>query len=106
MHLLTPLDGHILKRAQDDTGLPLGLLQGALDLPFWGALDSDAYADIVQWRHDRPAPLLAGVPREQVPYLLWQSELLGMQNEGAEPLGARPRKVRRNLMRRRQMHPP
>lgn len=106
MHLLTPLDGQILKRAQDDTGLPLGLLQGALDLPFWGALDSDAYADIVQWRHDRPAPLLAGVPREQVPYLLWPSELLGMQNEGAEPLGARPRKVRRNLMRRRQMHPP
>ena len=49
MHLLTPLDGHILKRAQDDTGLPLGLLQGALDLPLWGALDSDAYADIVQW---------------------------------------------------------
>lgn len=106
MHLLTPLDGHVLKRSLDTTGLPLGLLQGALDLPFWGALDSDAYADIVQWRHDRPAPLLAGVPREQVPYLLWPSELLGMQNEGAEPLGTRPRKVRRNLMRRRQMHPP
>lgn len=106
VHLLTPLDGQVLKRTLDATGLPLGLLQGALDLPFWGALDSDAYADIVQWRHDRPAPFLAGMPREQVPYLLWPNELLGMQDEGAEPLGTRPRKVRRNLMRRRQIHPP
>ncbi|CCU99305.1 unnamed protein product [Malassezia sympodialis ATCC 42132] len=113
VHLLTPLSGPYLQAAVE-AGDALGLVQGALDLPFWGALDAEAYADVVHMRR-APAAELAGVPREAVPYLAWPRELLGdatpprahatptsAARSPAEPVGARPRKVRRNLMRRGQ----
>ncbi|WFD20091.1 Polynucleotide 5'-hydroxyl-kinase grc3 [Malassezia caprae] len=101
VHLLTPLTGPQLQEAIE-TGDALGLVQGALDLPFWGALDAEAYADVVHmWR--APAAELAGVPRAEVPYLAWPRDMLGdAPHSPAEPVGARPRKVRRNLMRRGQ----
>lgn len=114
MHLLTPISGPDLHQRIYKTGLPIGLLQGALDLPFWGALDAETYADVMQWRRGgQPSTHLAGVPCADVPYLLWPSEFLARathceddaalspSGSSAEPLGARPRKVRRNLMRRR-----
>lgn len=118
VHLLTPLSGPYLQESMEMEGGALGLVQGALDLPFWGALDAEAYADVVHMRR-APAAELAGVPRDAVPYLAWPLELLGdasmlPSNEGhraspasaprspMEPVGARPRKVRRNLMRRGQ----
>ena len=70
-------------------------MKGALDVPVWCALDAPAYADVLQPRDDEQPAALAGVPRAEVPYLAWPSELLA-----AEAIGARPRKVRRNLMRR------
>lgn len=101
MHLLTPLSGTHLQEAVE-AGDALGLVQGALDLPFWGALDAEAYADVVHMQRT-PAAELAGVPRAAVPYLAWPRELLGdAPHRPAEPVGARPRKVRRNLMRRGQ----
>ena len=88
--------------AQVDVGCaPLGLVKGALDLPMWAALDAEAYADVMQPRPVAPDSRLAGGPRSAVPYVAWPSELIAGSG-AAEPLGARPRKVRRNLMRRGQ----
>ena len=99
--LLTPVPAAHLA-AQVDVGCaPLGLVKGALDLPMWAALDAEAYADVMQPRPVAPDSRLAGVPRSAVPYVAWPSELIAGSG-AAEPLGARPRKVRRNLMRRGQ----
>lgn len=103
VHLLTPLSGTYLADRMQVHGMPLGLVQGAMELPFWGALDADAYADVMQYRRDAPAARLAGVLRQHVPYLQWPADLVpgDAVSLHTEPLGARPRKVRRNLMRRR-----
>ncbi|WFD06798.1 Polynucleotide 5'-hydroxyl-kinase grc3 [Malassezia vespertilionis] len=95
LHMLTPLSPDMLAAYLDAECTSLGLVKGALELPIWASLDQQAYADAVQQRPTEPGQLLAGVPRYQVPYLAWPTELLA---QGA--IGARPRKVRRNVMRR------
>ncbi|WFD27381.1 Polynucleotide 5'-hydroxyl-kinase grc3 [Malassezia nana] len=104
VHLVTPISGLDLRTSVEQGAGALGLVAGALDLPIWGALDEAAWADVVQGR-GAPTATLAGVPREAVPYISWPRELLSVDDGAvppARPVGAGPRKVRRNLMRRRQ----
>lgn len=106
LHLLTPVSPGVLASRVAALSMPLGLVHGALELPIWASLDADTYADVMMHRRAPASTHLAGVPRSEVPYLQWPPELLAGESEGAspapdEPLGARPRKIRRNLMRRR-----
>lgn len=103
VHLLTPLPPPLLA-SRGSTGA-LGLCKGAIQLPVWASLDREAYLDVVQARLPGipPAPTLAGVPRQQVPYIEWPPELIdGGESIGTPAIGARPRRVRRNLQRRSQ----
>ncbi|WFD35269.1 Polynucleotide 5'-hydroxyl-kinase grc3 [Malassezia cuniculi] len=103
VHILTPLPPPLL--ASRGATHALGLSKGAITLPVWASLDREAYLDTVQARPPGlpPAPTLAGVPRAQVPYIEWPPELLDCADAaGAPAIGARPRRVRRNLMRRAQ----
>lgn len=106
LQVLTPLSPAQLAALSAAHGAPLAAIKGALELPVWGALDHDAVADVVGTgppKHGVAGPvLLAGVPRAHVPYLVWPPELLGAAAE-EEGMMARPRKVRRNLMRRSQV---
>lgn len=103
VYLLTPLPPPLL--ASRGARGALGLCKGAIQLPVWASLDREAYLDVVQARLPGipPAPTLAGVPRQQVPYIEWPPELIdGGELTGAPAIGARPRRVRRNLQRRSQ----
>lgn len=103
VHLLTPLPPALL--ASRGASNALGLAKGAIVLPIWASLDREAYLDTIQARPPGlpPASTLAGVPRAQVPYIDWPAELLdGPEASSAPAIGARPRRVRRNLMRRAQ----
>ncbi|WFC99719.1 Polynucleotide 5'-hydroxyl-kinase grc3 [Malassezia yamatoensis] len=97
MNLLTPIHPSILSQFLDSTCAHLALVKGAVDPPVWCALDQKACADVLQPRDINQLTTLAGVPRDQVPYLSWPTELLS-----SNVIGAAPRKVRRNLMRRSQ----
>ncbi|WFD43899.1 Polynucleotide 5'-hydroxyl-kinase grc3 [Malassezia psittaci] len=97
MSLLTPIHPSILAQFLDSTCAHLSLVKGAIDPPVWCALDQGACADVLQPRDTSQLTTLAGVPRDQVPYLSWPTELLS-----SNVIGAGPRKVRRNLMRRSQ----
>ncbi|KAI6040649.1 hypothetical protein EDC04DRAFT_2674743 [Pisolithus marmoratus] len=77
LHILTPLPPSIL-------GYARVLIKGELELPIWGMLD---------FREGEEGGI-AGVEREQVPYLQWGK---------GEGLGSQRRRVRRNLMRKAQM---
>ncbi|KAI6039237.1 hypothetical protein EDC04DRAFT_2686819 [Pisolithus marmoratus] len=77
LHILTPLPPSIL-------GYARVLIKGELELPIWGMLD---------FREGEEGGV-AGVEREQVPYLQWGK---------GEGLGSERRRVRRNLMRKAQM---
>ncbi|KAI0951661.1 hypothetical protein AcV7_007695 [Taiwanofungus camphoratus] len=78
MHVLTPLPPSFLDKARL-------LVKGELELPVWGMLDfrTGDSGDV------------AGVERGKVPYLRWGK---------GEGLGGDRRRVRRNLMRRAQIH--
>jgi hypothetical protein len=72
------------------------LVRGAIDVPVWASLDA-AHVQAAT-TGAAPPPLLAGVPRAQVPYVEWTQD-----DDGAEtPLGLGRRRVRRNLMRKGQ----
>ncbi|KAI5984811.1 hypothetical protein EDC04DRAFT_2831401 [Pisolithus marmoratus] len=77
LHILTPLPPSTLGHARI-------LVKGELELPIWGVLD---------FREGEEGGV-AGVEREQVPYLQWGK---------GEGLGSQRRRVRRNLMRKAQM---
>ncbi|KAI5982244.1 hypothetical protein EDC04DRAFT_2844579, partial [Pisolithus marmoratus] len=77
LHILTPLPPSVL-------GYARVLIKGELELPIWGMLD---------FREGEEGGI-AGVEREQVPYLQWGK---------GEGLGSQRRRVRRNLMRKAQM---
>ncbi|KAI6039252.1 hypothetical protein EDC04DRAFT_3112463 [Pisolithus marmoratus] len=77
LHILTPLPPSTLGHARI-------LVKGELELPIWGMLD---------FREGEEGGV-AGVEREQVPYLQWGK---------GEGLGSERRRVRRNLMRKAQM---
>ncbi|SNX87526.1 uncharacterized protein MEPE_06236 [Melanopsichium pennsylvanicum] len=104
LHLLTPIDPAILVGKQH-----VGLVKGGLELPVWASLDFEAIKEARESRLHVPpldaleslengggmAGFLAGVPRNQVPYLGWP-------NYGPVHLGLEKKKVRRNLMRKSQ----
>lgn len=98
LHLLTPLAPALLATRLEASCAALGVVHSALELPIWASLDAAAYADVLQQRDADPVPMLAGMARADVPYLAFPTELLA-----SDAIGARPRKVRRNLMRRAQI---
>lgn len=133
VHLLTPLDPAFLHEIQSTTGVGIGLVKGALELPVWASLDFQAIKEARESRLDVPPAthqstvngqeqpkqqqeqqqLLAGMPRNQVPYLEWPhsihpaSRQNGSNNTnsngaGAFQLGSEKRRIRRNLMRKSQ----
>ncbi|GAC98470.1 hypothetical protein PHSY_006064 [Pseudozyma hubeiensis SY62] len=130
VHLLTPLDPAFLHEIQSTTGIGIGLVKGALELPVWASLDFQAIKEARESRLDVPPAthhltvngqeqpqqqqqLLAGMPRNQVPYLEWPhsihpaSRQNGSNNTnsngaGAFQLGSEKRRIRRNLMRKSQ----
>ncbi|KDR71072.1 hypothetical protein GALMADRAFT_254240 [Galerina marginata CBS 339.88] len=83
-HILTPLPQALLARSRV-------LVKGEMELPVWGMLDFRNFEG-----KDADIGDVAGVNRENVPFLQW-----GKGAEGA--LGADKKRVRRNLMRRGQM---
>ncbi|KAJ1018150.1 hypothetical protein NDA16_005016 [Ustilago loliicola] len=132
IHLLTPLDPTFLQEIQQSR-CRIGLVKGALELPVWASLDFEAIKEARESRLDVPpatyqpnaeagasgegeneVPLLAGMPRNQVPYLEWPhagttgpSRQKGKQaamngHDGPIQLGSEKRRVRRNLMRKSQ----
>lgn len=122
IHLLTPLSTELLLQASQEGHI--GLVKGALELPIWASLDFEAIKEARESRLDvAPAssgpsaeggPLLAGMPRNQVPYLEWphagagkgkggnQGMANGSGPSGPLQLGSEKRRVRRNLMRKSQ----
>lgn len=133
IHLLTPLDPTFLQEIQQNS-CRIGLVKGALELPVWASLDFEAIKEARESKLDvSPAtfysqdeagsseggqaevPLLAGMPRNQVPYLEWPHAATSGPNrqkkgkqtavngaEGPIQLGSEKRRVRRNLMRKSQ----
>lgn len=132
IHLLTPLNPSFLQETQRK-GCRIGLVKGALELPVWASLDFEAIKEARESRLDVPpatypaqgeagpseaaeteVALLAGMPRNQVPYLEWphtgtsgpnrqkgkQAAMNG--HDGPIQLGSEKRRVRRNLMRKSQ----
>ncbi|CDU22030.1 uncharacterized protein SPSC_00660 [Sporisorium scitamineum] len=153
IHLITPLDPAFLRQVQSSTGAEIGLVKGALELPVWASLDFEAIKEARESRLDvppatyplpltpdgdastsgneqsqqsqlkPPQKLLAGMPRNQVPYLEWphvanassssrQKGKHGAPNASSSSsnnasqiplmLGSEKRRVRRNLMRKSQ----
>ncbi len=120
----------------------MGLVKGALELSVWASLDFEAIKEARESRLDVPPAttssqaegegegsaqsqtqeqaLLAGMPRNQVPYLEWPhaatasasgarsgkgargKHAAGQSNDGPIQLGSEKRRVRRNLMRKSQ----
>ncbi|WFD31780.1 Transcription factor mbp1 (MBF subunit p120) [Malassezia sp. CBS 17886] len=109
LHILTPLPLSWLGARAKLVSAPLGAVKGALDLPVWGSLDDSTYAAVLQpplptaFMDAAAEPRLAGVPRSHVPYLSFPPDLLGGGAGAPDAIGSRPRRVRRNLMRRAQM---
>lgn len=135
IHLLTPLDPAYLHELQS-TGANIGLVKGALDLPVWASLDYETIQEARESRLDVPPAihdvttssngavsngdeaiegqqLLAGMPRNQAPYLEWpHSGNASSRHKGKHAaangsssiiqLGSEKRRVRRNLMRKSQ----
>ncbi|EST08730.1 hypothetical protein PSEUBRA_001811 [Kalmanozyma brasiliensis GHG001] len=136
IHLLTPLDPAYLQELQSSTGASIGLVKGALDLPVWASLDYETIQEARESRLDVPPAihdatsssngaasngdevtagqqLLAGMPRNKVPYLEWpHSGNVSSRHKGKHAaangsasiiqLGSEKRRVRRNLMRKSQ----
>lgn len=132
LHILTPLSTSFL------ASFPaLGLVKGALELPVWASLDFDGIRDAKESKLDvAPAtltsilsdvqPTLAGMARNQVPYVEWPwtpppvrdcpsshghahasngtalEAPQRLQNNALANLGSQKRKIRRNLMRKGQ----
>ncbi|TKY90308.1 hypothetical protein EX895_000306 [Sporisorium graminicola] len=153
IHLVAPLDPAFLRQVESDTGAHIGLIKGALELPVWASLDFEAIKEARESRLDVPPAtatatlplsldggassngihtaeeqpqekLLAGIPRNQVPYLEWPYSTNALtssssrqkgrhaaafngnssSNASSVPLtlGSEKRRVRRNLMRKSQ----
>ncbi len=135
VHLLTPVDPEFLGglKLESGAGRAIGLVKGAIELPVWASLDLEAIREARESRLNvvpalgRPGaaedaeggerqasdgPLLAGMPRNQVPYLEWPhvANLARLnpksQRDAATDaplqLGSEKRRVRRNLMRKSQ----
>lgn len=132
VHLLSPLDPAFLHRIEASTGASIGLVKGALELPVWASLNFEAIQEARESRLDVPPAaqhstangddqqqqqLLAGMPRNQVPYLEWPhsanqnykrkhlaTNSLGSMSSGTSTvqLGSEKRRIRRNLMRKSQ----
>ncbi|GAC77356.1 uncharacterized conserved protein [Moesziomyces antarcticus T-34] len=135
VHLLTPVDPEFLGELQLEAGggRAIGLVKGAVELPVWASLDLEAIREARESRLNvvpalgRPGaaedaeggerqasdePLLAGMPRNQVPYLEWPhvANLARLNTKSKRDtatdaplqLGSEKRRVRRNLMRKSQ----
>lgn len=135
IHLLTPVDPEFLGelKLESGAGRAMGIVKGAIELPVWASLDLEAIREARESRLNvvpalgRPdaaedaergetqasdEPLLAGMPRNQVPYLEWPhvanlARLNSKSHRDAATdaplqLGSEKRRVRRNLMRKSQ----